>query len=237
MAFPDLFKLEKLKIEAFTDRSRSGRPHKTVEAMFNPTTISQRHGIRYNTYDWSTRQVAQFQTLLPSTLDVQLLFDGTGVDQIGLLTLFGKNPTVSERIAELVEACYTVNGNIHEPHFLTVTWGQFLKAGPNGGFRGRMSDLSINYTSFDRDGSPLRAECNLSLLADDEIDRQAQGNPLFSPDLTHSRLVRAGDTLPILTAEIYGSERHVIEVARHNDLDHFRALEPGRELLFPPIGR
>jgi hypothetical protein len=236
MAFPDLFKLEKLKIEAFTDSNRQSR-YKTVEAMFNPSTISQRHSIRYNTMDYATGQVARFQTMLPSTLDVQLLFDGTGVDQIGLLTLFGKNPTVGERIAELVDACYAVDGDIHEPHYLTVTWGQFLKAGPNGGFRGRLSDLSINYASFDRDGSPLRAECNLSLLADDEIDRQAQGNPFFSPDLTHSRLARAGDTLPLLTAEIYGSERHVVEVARHNDLDHLRELEPGRELLFPPLER
>ncbi|HET9398851.1 MAG TPA: hypothetical protein VFO45_08545 [Sphingomicrobium sp.] len=236
MAFPDLFKLEKLKIQAFSDRNRSIRAGE-IEAMFNPTTINQRHGISYHdSVEIGGRQVARFKRAQPSTLDVQLLFDGTGVDQIGLLTLFGKNQTVGERIADLLKICYVVHGDIHEPNFLTVTWGQFLKA-PNGGFRGRLSDLSINYASFERDGSPLRAQCDLSLVADDELQRQAGFDPFSSPDLTHSRLARAGDTLPLLTAEIYGSERHVLEVARHNDLDHFRELEPGRELLFPPLER
>jgi nucleoid-associated protein YgaU len=238
MAFPDLFKLEKLKIEAFSDRERQRPEGEPVEAMFNPTTVNQRYGVRYvpsRRVD-GVRQAAHFERVLPTTLDVQLLFDGTGVDQIGLLTLFGKNKTVGERIEDLLTACYRVNGDIHEPNFLTVTWGQFLKRANDGGFRGRLSSLAINYASFNRDGSPLRAQCDLSLTADDDPDRQGNANPLFSPDVTHSRLVREGDTLPLLTAEVYGSTRHVVEVARHNDLDHFRALEPGRTLLFPPIG-
>lgn len=236
MAFPDLFKLEKLKIEAFTDKERSS-PAGSTEAMFNPTTLSQRYGVRYVPARGigSHRQRAHFERVLPTTLELQLLFDGTGVDQIGLLTLFGKNPTVGERIEELLAVCYDVESESHEPHFLTVTWGEFLKKRGNGGFRGRLSSLSINYASFNRDGSPLRAQCDLSLTADDDPDRQASGINLASPDLTHSRLVRTGDTLPLLTADVYGSTRLLVEVARANDLDHFRTLEPGRELLFPPV--
>lgn len=236
MAFPDLFKLEKLQIESFSDRERQS-DRKVIEAMFNPTTISQNHAILYHASQIGQSEVARFDRMLPRTLDIQLLFDGTGVDQIGLLTLFGKNQTVGERIADLIAACFEVDGNIHEPRYLTVTWGKFLKRANSGGFKCRLSNLSINYASFDRDGSPIRAQCDLSLTADEDPAQQARANPFFSPDLTHSRLARAGDTLPLLTAQIYGSERHVVEVARHNDLDHFRELVPGRELLFPPIER
>ena len=238
MGFPDLFKLEKLTIEAFSDRKRKSSID-SMEAMFNPTTVNQKYAVKYVPTKRlnGIKQAAHFETVLPTTLDLQLLFDGTGVDQIGLLTLFGSNPTVGERIDTLLKLCYQVKGDTHEPNFLTVTWGQFLKGDNDGGFRGRLANLSIAYQSFNRDGSPLRAQCDLSLTADDDSDRQASAFNLSSPDLTHSKLVRNGDTLPLLTSDVYGTSRHIAKVARANDLDQFRALQPGRELLFPPIER
>jgi len=111
MAFPDLFKLEKLKIQAYKDRARQQKADK-IEAMFNPTTINQRYGVKYvpTQRAGADTQEAHFERVLPATLDVQLLFDGTGVDQIGLLTLFGKNETVAERIQKLLSVCYDVVG-------------------------------------------------------------------------------------------------------------------------------
>lgn len=238
MAFPDLFKLEKLKIEAFGKRERTAASSVgTFEAMFNPTTITQRYANRYSSGRGAARgrHVARFAAVPPTTLQLQLLLDGTGVDQIGLLTLFGANKTVGDRIDEFMKLCYRINSDAHEPNFLKVTWGKFHRHLNGDGFRGRLESVSINYTSFDRDGSPMRAQLDVAITADDDPNRQASGLNLSSPDLTHSRTVRTGDTLPLLTAGIYGTPQHVIEVARANDLDHFRTLEPGRELLFPPI--
>ena len=236
MAFPDLFKLEKLKIEAFRERARSTSLG-SFEAMFNPTTISQRYANRYAPArgGQGARQVARFANVQPATLNLQLLLDGTGVDQIGLLTLFGKNKTVGDRIDEFLKLCYRMNGDSHEPNFLKVTWGKFGRQLNGDGFRGRLSTVDISYTSFDRHGEPMRAQLDLAITADDDPDRQSSALHLSSPDLSHSRLVRQGDTLPLLTSEIYGSSRHVTAVARANDLDQFRSLEPGRELIFPPI--
>jgi nucleoid-associated protein YgaU len=53
--------------------------------------------------------------------------------------------------------------------------------------------------------------------------------------MTHVRLVKEGDTLPALTREIYGDYRYYLEVARVNQLDDFRSLEPGTRLFFPPL--
>jgi len=238
MAFPDLFKLEKLKIEAFGKRERTAASSLgTFEAMFNPSTVTQRYGNRYAQGQGATAgmNVARFANVLPASLQLQLLLDGTGVDQIGLLTLFGKNKTVGDRIDEFLKLAYRINKDVHEPNFLKVTWGKFNRHLNGDGFRGRLESASINYTSFERDGSPMRAQLDLAITADDAEDRQASGLNLSSPDLTHSRTVRTGDTLPLLTADIYGTPQHMVEVARANDLDQFRTLEPGRELLFPPI--
>jgi hypothetical protein len=237
MAFPDLFKLERLRIEAFRKADRRANSSLgTFEAMFNPTTISQRYANRYaSSLGAQGVRQASFASVLPTTLNLQLLLDGTGVDQIGLLTLFGKNKSVDDRIDDFLKLCYHLNGDSHEPNFLKVTWGKFNRVLKGDGFRGRLTSVEINYTSFDRNGDPMRAQLNIIITGDDDPDRQRSALSLSSPDLSHGRLVRQGDTLPLLTSEIYGSSRHTLAVARANDLDHFRELEPGRELIFPPI--
>ncbi len=251
MAFPDLFKLEKLRIEAYGKDDRKDDSFlKKIEAMFNPTTLTQRYGVKYVPAS-DQNQKASFAQVLPATLTLQLLFDGTGVDQIGVLTLFSPTPTVREQIDTLLQVCYQVQSATHEPSFLKVIWGKNFQQLQGDGFRGRLASMTINYTSFDRDGSPLRAQCDLTIVGDDSLQRQISGNNPSSPDLTHARTVRAGDTLPLLTAAIYGSSRYVVAVARANDLDHLRPtpplqsaevappgdrdLAPGRDLIFPPI--
>ena len=49
------------------------------------------------------------------------------------------------------------------------------------------------------------------------------------------RLVRAGDTLPLMCYRIYGSAGYYLEVAAVNGIDNFRKLEPGSRVVFPPL--
>jgi nucleoid-associated protein YgaU len=109
-----------------------------------------------------------------------------------------------------------------------VQWGKLV-------FPCRLLSVTIKYTSFDRDGTPLRAELAVQFIFDEEAERRTKGADQQSPDLTHSRVVRSGDTLPLLTKQIYGSSAAYLDVARFNGLDDFRRLTPGQELLFPPL--
>jgi nucleoid-associated protein YgaU len=56
-----------------------------------------------------------------------------------------------------------------------------------------------------------------------------------SPDLTHIRIVREGDTLPGLCEDIYNDPAYYLEVARFNRLGSFRNLEIGSEIYFPQL--
>ena len=56
-----------------------------------------------------------------------------------------------------------------------------------------------------------------------------------SSDLTHRRILKAGENLPQLCDEIYGDPRLYVKVAEANGFDHFRSLEPGTVILFPPL--
>lgn len=234
MAFPDLFKLEKLKVVAFSDqRRRQSDKLGDFEAMFNPQSISQSFRTRFVPASGvgSGAQAATFIRSEPTSLQLKLLLDGTGVEEMGLITLFSETKTVKQRIEDFLALAYNVQSETHEPNFLKVLWGGCLD------FPCRLAGVTINYTTFDRDGSPLRAELDLDLVADEDLQRQLTRAALASPDVSHLRQVVAGDTLPLLTRAVYGSSRHYLRLARANGLNQFRRLTPGQELLFPPLAK
>ena len=84
-------------------------------------------------------------------------------------------------------------------------------------------------------GTPLRADAKVTFkeyLSPEAIKLLANKN---SPDLTHIRTVKAGDHLPLMCYHIYGHSKHYVEVAAINNLTDFRALEPGTQIVFPPL--
>ena len=227
----NLFKLEKLKIKAYETKSRSSPPIKTFEAMFNPSSLKQSYKIIWGNkdrqgYNSSGLQV-EYTRSKPERLDIDLLLDGTGVDQMGAAALLGPK-TVSDRIKEFLDTTFRYNGNIHEPNYLVVEWGSLI-------FSCRLEWVDITHTNFSRDGTTLRAELNASFISDKEAKRLAKEENKKSPDLSHSRIVREGDSLPLLTNAVYGSSAYYLDVARFNQLDNFRSLNAGDQILFPPL--
>ncbi len=228
MAIGSPFKLDKLKIEAYQDVERT-QSVGNFEAMFNPESLKQSYEIVYGRGQGigSSDQDAPYSYNKPSDLNIKLFLDGTGVHEIGILQL-GSPPTVQERVDEFLELTFQKDGEIHEPRYLILKWGDL-------NFRCRLSKVDVTYTSFDKNGKALRAELDVVLKSNVEPDRRQLQDATSSPDLTHARLVKSGDTLPLLSREIYGSSEHYLFVADFNDLDDFRNLTPGEELLFPPL--
>lgn len=235
MVLENLFKLEKLKIESFSDRERTSDP-KEFEAMFNPESFNETYGIVYQENGTVSGVNSQAQVIRAArpNLRLKLVLDGTGVSEMGILQLTGPK-SVSDRVNEFLEMAYERQGETHENRFLKISWGKRWGTKASGGFECRLQSVDIEYTSFDRDGSPLRAVLDLTLIWDqDSTKSQAIAN-LQSADLTHGRVVKAGDTLPLLTKAVYGSSEHYLRVAQANDLDDFRNLSPGQEIFFPPL--
>jgi hypothetical protein len=227
MGIANLFKLEKLTLTAYKTSARSGLGT-SVEAMFNPASYSQSYSILWKRRQGINDLGAELEYTLsePSELKFNLIFDGTGVDSYGLVSWADK--TVSERVQEFLDVTYTYQGALHEPAYLLAEWGDLS-------FSCRLSSVDIKYTAFNRDGTPLRAELDIKLIADTALEKLAQEAGKTSPDLTHARTVKQGDTLPLLVKEIYGSAQYYLDVARFNNLDDFRTLRPGQQILFPPL--
>ena len=231
-------KLKKLTIKAYSAGARNGRVKfvGAFEAMYNPDSFSQSYAIRYGKQQGlnSSGKTAAYSFSEPRKLNLKLVLDGTGVEEMGLAPP-GRKKTVSERVKNFVDLTYTYNGKIHEPNYLVVEWG----GQEDGGlvFPCRLGGVKVTYTSFERDGAPLRAELDITLVSDLDEKKRVKKENKNSPDLTHTRVVQSGDTLPQLSKEIYGAEAYYLRVAQVNNLDNFRNLTPGQVLFFPPLDK
>jgi LysM repeat protein len=234
MAFGELFKLAKLTIEACKDSKRADKCGAPLEVQYNPETLAFKYETVFQNKQGIATSSAQarFSHSRSKQLDVKLMFDGTEVGY------YDAQPSVAERVQTFFDVCYWLNGTIHEPAYLRLSWGR-LPLGDKGklatGFDCRLQSADIKYTALNRDGSPLQAELDAVFVEDIDPKKKATLDKLTSPDLSHRRVVKSGDTLPLLCREIYGSAEHYPRIAEVNGLDDFRLLIPGRELIFPPF--
>ncbi len=91
------------------------------------------------------------------------------------------------------------------------------------------------YKLFRPDGTPTRAVARVKFKASIEDVKRAAKEDRSSPDLTHVRIVKGGDTLPLMCHRIYGDPAYHLAVAEVNRLDNPRRLVPGLRLSFPPL--
>ena len=95
--------------------------------------------------------------------------------------------------------------------------------------------MSINFKLFLPDGTPIRAIVKASFKGSVENSLRVRQENQESSDVTHVRIVKEGDKLPLMAYEIYKDSLYYIKVARYNKLVNFRNLKPGQRILFPPF--
>ncbi|UII24675.1 LysM peptidoglycan-binding domain-containing protein [Fulvivirga maritima] len=225
----NLFKLEKLKIKSYSTAERNDKP-KIFEAMFNPESYSLHYENKFNKCQGvnTTGGTTNYSFSRPEKLSLKLILDGTGASVTGYNVLLGKTRDVYNQVQEFLRLTTFMDGDIHEPPYLLIIWGDL-------NFKCRLTSLDIKYTLFDRSGVPLRAELDTSFFGQLEETERLKNENKNSPDLTHIRVVKAEDQLPLMCEQIYGSPHYYISVAKANGITDFRNLKPGQEIFFPPI--
>ena len=175
-----------------------------MEVMFNPASLQEKHAIAYSA---AQRQAintpgkpAEYAYTPPGDLSLQFVLDGTGVPRrIGAVDPCAQGRSVKKDIAKFEKLCLKMNGDIHEPNFLSHPWGDFEFFVPAA--RRSTSPTSCSTSRAIRSG-PSSRQVRRGQERQERSCREAGKN---SPDLTHVRVVKSGDTLPLLCKEIYGS--------------------------------
>lgn len=223
--------LKKLEIIAYKDQNFSSKTGKKFTVMVNPGNYDEKKEIEYDqdkALDGGNSPA--YKKYKSEEMKVEFTLDTTGVlvDWKDPVALAQQKP-LSALVKDLQDTVYTYVGDAHEPPYLSVEWGANF-------FQGRLKDMNVNYVLFTSDGEPLRAKVTLNLLKFIDNTTQALMKNKSSPDLSHLVTVKDGDTLPALCQQIYKSTVYCTDVARVNGLTGFRRLEPGLQLLFPPLG-
>jgi len=227
--------LTKLTIRAFKDPKLEEEI--TGEDIVNPYTISvnpEKYSLLYKTQYTNVQPTGtskgdpKFIRSLPEDLDLEFLFDRTGIFQNNVSAGKDSGSGVTEDIDQFKKVVFDYNGNQHKPNYLKIVWGTL-------NFPCIMTEMSIEYKLFRPDGLPLRAVAKVKFKNFVEEAKRVAEEKNSSPDLTHYRLVLAGDTLPLMTKRIYGDSKYYLEVAKANKLTSFRKLVPGQQIFFPPI--
>jgi nucleoid-associated protein YgaU len=163
-------------------------------------------------------------------LTLELFFDVTQSDKP-----LGTNPDVRQETNRIVELTRMVRGDRKDaepPRVCEVSWG---KAPTNSDFpfKGVITSLSQKFTLFAPDGRPLRANLNVTFL---EFLPPEEDQRKTDPELT-SHIVRRGDTLSRIAAQVYSDPTSWRLIAAANRLDDPRQLDPfiGQRLIIPKI--
>ena len=100
--------------------------------------------------------------------------------------------------------------------------------------------MDVSYEMFLSDGTPVRAKVKLSLKSYETLlSRQDKSGVMDTPNNSpdHARIynVRRGDTLPLISQHAYDTPGEWRRIADYNSIEDPLRLEPGAELLIPPI--
>jgi hypothetical protein len=231
--------LAKLTITAYNDakctKQKSGVD--PFKVQFNPTTIGESLKIEYTDPKMAgqTDGVKKFQHVDSNELKISLTLDATGISgangtkgSSGMMGLTSDSFSIPDEIAAFKKAAVEYDGEKHEVPFVNIVWGKL-------DFKGRLIQLNINHTMFNSSGVPIRSVIEATFTSAKDLITQAKEKGNASPDLTHVRTVQTGDTLPLMCQDIYEDSAFYLKVARFNNLIDFRNLEPGSEIIFPPV--
>ena len=217
-------RLEKLLIKAYEKPDYSGQPTGEFTAYVNPNEIRQSYEMEYDSAQGAgtTNSRMNFKKIKPGDMSLSFYIDGTGVS--------GNLIDVMQKV-EQFQTVTGYNGKIHRPNYLKVVWGTLQVK------RCVLKSASIAYKLFKADGVPLRAVITAVFSDNSDDQTRVALSQDESPDLTHVRMVKAGDNLPAMCFDIYGDPGYFLDVAGANGLDNPRNLTPGARIFFPPLGK
>jgi hypothetical protein len=143
-------------------------PNLQVTAQYNPAELQLerqipwgRHNARDNRSWWKREPTPEhdleFTGAEGRTMSLELLFDGYETKR-------SVEPRVQnlEALAEVTDPASAIEA-LRRPHLCLLTWGPGDVGPGMAPFRCVVESLTVKYTMFDGDGTPLRAVCNLKL--------------------------------------------------------------------------
>ena len=199
-----------------------------VECMFNPTEYSFSKKAEWRESDRRGHDVPhlEFSGGKPTVLKMKLFFDTyeTGVD-------------VREKYTNALWRLAMVDADLRDqrtessrPPRCEFRWGNTWS------FTAVVTNISQKFTLFLPDGTPVRADVELTMKQIEEEGLYPRQNPTSGGGAGHRVItVRQGERLDWIAAREYGDASHWRFIAEENGIDNPMDLRPGMVLRLPPL--
>jgi hypothetical protein len=207
-----------------------------IAVMFNPNAYSITKTVRWDPPTPPTRTPGEQS--LPTQMKLNaptLTFGGGGSRQLTLELFFDvTEPVLGERdvreeTSKIVELT-RIERKLDRPPTCAVSWG----SAPNDldfPFTGVVSNLQQRFTLFSSEGKPVRATLTVTFT---EFVVPTEDQRQTDPEFT-TRLVKRGDSLSGIAAEMYRDPTQWRAIAEANALDDPRHLPIGLRLNVPKL--
>jgi nucleoid-associated protein YgaU len=214
-------------------------PFITVPCQFNPSEIHFSKNTNWTSDADSTSNCdkkrtvkrhnvpkAEFTSGEAPRLKMSLFFDTTSVGHMDVrfYTDLLVALTVMNPLTQLM--------GFERPPLVKFIWGMF-SASLTMSFTAYIPSVSVNFTMFLPDGTPVRAEAEIELVAVSSM--LPFQNPTSRSEARSIWVVTEGQTLDWIAAQNYGDPAHWRHIAKTNNLMNPKDLKAGQVLKLTPL--
>lgn len=212
-------KLEKAKIQQLVPKGGS------FDILFNPKEyrLSKSNNFNEVAIPGLSAPILQFGRGNAQTLSMQLFFDT--YDPVE--TRATKDEDVrnfTRKVTDLLK----INQDLHAPPICQFSWGNLV-------FIGVLQQADVRCTLFLPSGIPVRATVDVTFKQ--FFDGKTETGLLQSANFAKQHIVKPGETLSHIAAELYDDPTKWRPIAEANNLDNPLAIQVGQILTVPAIER
>lgn len=216
------------------DENGNAKAGKSITCLYNPETLQFSRSASWDKKPISQESHAEhsYKGGGAATLSVKLFFDTTrNIQEHGVKVRAG---TDVRDYTDFLFSLTEVEPKTGHPPYCRFEWGgkfYFVK--------GFMKSVSVDYTLFLPDGTPIRADVSVSFEETDseqELDDRAQ-NPTTRSVARKTWIVREGERLDWIAYQEYGKAANWRHIAEVNGLENPLSLRPGQVLKLTPLER
>jgi hypothetical protein len=200
-----------------------------IPCLFNPESISVSRTNNWQGPEKPGKSVPQlaYKGASSATMNLSLTFDST--DTGNSVTSY------TDKVMKLLDIDPDISGTNTDtanarPPTVSFHWGDLHS------FPAVINNATLSFTYFASDGTPLRANIELSMTQYKDAASFASQNPTSGTPRPHRvHRVQPGETLDRISARYYGDSTKWRQLAAANGIEDPLALRPGSLLSVPQM--
>lgn len=198
---------------------------KGISVLFNPTSyrVNKSNQFAEVGVPGLSAPILQFGRGSAQTLTMQLFFDTYDTRYAEGRYTHGEDVSkFTRQVTDLMK----IDSSLHAPPVCQFSWGHFT-------FVGVLQQADVQFTLFMPSGVPVRATVDVTFKQ--FFDGNRDTGLLQSANYTKHYVVRPGDTLAGIAAELYEDPSKWRPIADANRIDDPLSVFPGQVLIIPAI--